>query len=189
MAESPESSASRRAKVRPDAGGSHRLFCGSATTLRVAREQSTTVRLASVRPHGARLLVRFEGVDDAGAAAEFAGALLYAPRTSLEVAAGEYLDADLVGCAVHGGDGTHYGDGRARRALSSERHAGRRRRNDADGQRDRHQHRPRTQKQITIDPPEGLMRLAASRFAGGPLRTPLTAASTAFLIEEPVAVW
>jgi len=63
-----------------------------------------------VRPHGARLLVRFEGVDDAGAAAEFAGALLYAPRTSLDVASDEYLDADLIGCAVQGDDGTQYGE-------------------------------------------------------------------------------
>jgi len=54
--------------------------------------------------------VRFEGVDDAGAAAAFTGAVLYAPRARLDVAPGEYLDADLVGCAVHGGDGTHYGE-------------------------------------------------------------------------------
>jgi len=63
-----------------------------------------------VRRHGARLLVRFEGVDDAGAAAEFAGALLYAPRSSLDVAPDEYLDADLIGCSVNASDGTHYGE-------------------------------------------------------------------------------
>ncbi|HEX3458981.1 MAG TPA: ribosome maturation factor RimM [Candidatus Baltobacteraceae bacterium] len=80
-----------------------RLTCGHG-------EQNATVRLASVRPHGARLLVRFEGVEDAGAAAEFAGSVLYAPRTSLDVAPDEYLDADLIGCSVQGGDGTEYGE-------------------------------------------------------------------------------
>ena len=63
-----------------------------------------------MRPHSGRLLVRFEGVDDAVAAAAFTGAVLYAPRISLDVAPDEYLDADLIGCAVHGGDGAHYGE-------------------------------------------------------------------------------
>lgn len=35
--------------------------------------------------------------------------MLYAARDSLAVNPGEYLDADLIGCAVENRDGTHYG--------------------------------------------------------------------------------
>jgi 16S rRNA processing protein RimM len=73
-------------------------------------EENSAVRVETVRPHGGRLLVRFDGVGDAGAAAGFAGGVLFAPRAGLDVRPGEYLDADLVGCAVHGIDGTLYGE-------------------------------------------------------------------------------
>jgi 16S rRNA processing protein RimM len=67
------------------------------------------IRLLTVRPHGNRLLVRIEGVDDASGAKEYAGALLYAPRERISLSEGEYLDDDLVGCAVLGTDGAAYG--------------------------------------------------------------------------------
>ena len=67
------------------------------------------MRIVTVRPHRGRLLVRFEGIDDATAALAFAGATLHAPRANLELHPGEYFDADLVGCAVQGTDGTPYG--------------------------------------------------------------------------------
>jgi 16S rRNA processing protein RimM len=67
------------------------------------------VRLASVRPHKDRLLLRFEGIDDPDAAQAYAGAMLYASRDKLDVGEGEYLDVDLIGCAVEGVDGTKYG--------------------------------------------------------------------------------
>ena len=44
------------------------------------------------------------------AAQGYVGALLYAPREQVALADGEYLDDDLVGCAVCGADGTHYGN-------------------------------------------------------------------------------
>jgi len=69
----------------------------------------TTIRLAAVRSHGDRLLVRIAGVEDASSAQDFAGALLYASRDRLSVSEGEYLDDDLIGCAVIGEGGTAYG--------------------------------------------------------------------------------
>jgi 16S rRNA processing protein RimM len=35
--------------------------------------------------------------------------MFYAPRESLDVGEGEYLDVDLIGCAVVGTDGRQYG--------------------------------------------------------------------------------
>jgi 16S rRNA processing protein RimM len=70
---------------------------------------STTIRVASVRPHKGRLLIRIEGVADAAAATAYAGAVLYAPRSHVPLRENEYLDDDLVGCAVYGTDGTRYG--------------------------------------------------------------------------------
>ena len=73
------------------------------------RNGTSTIVIASVRPHKDRLLLRFEGVDDANAAEAYAGSTLYADREKLDVGEGEYLDVDLVGCAVVGVDGKHYG--------------------------------------------------------------------------------
>jgi 16S rRNA processing protein RimM len=72
-------------------------------------DSSSTIRLTAVRPHQKRLLLRIEGVDDATAAQAYAGASLHAPRQRADLAPGEYLDADLVGCSVVGSDGTPYG--------------------------------------------------------------------------------
>lgn len=69
----------------------------------------STLRVTGVRPHKGRLLVRAEGIEDVDAAQNYVGAVLYAPRDSVDVAADEYLDADLVGCRVLGIDGTEYG--------------------------------------------------------------------------------
>ena len=73
------------------------------------RNGTTTIVIASVRPHKDRLLVRFEGVDDANAAEAYAGSTLYAGRDKLDVGEGEYLDVDLIGCKVAGIDGKEYG--------------------------------------------------------------------------------
>lgn len=78
--------------------------------LRCARgDDLSTVRVTAVRPHGGRLLIRIAGVEDASSAGNYAGALLYAPRDWVALLPGEYLDDDLVGCAVRGKDGTQYG--------------------------------------------------------------------------------
>jgi 16S rRNA processing protein RimM len=71
-------------------------------------DNRSPIRIESVRPHKGRLLIRIEGVDRAAAAA-YAGALIYAPREAIALAEGEFLDDDLVGCAVLAIDGTACG--------------------------------------------------------------------------------
>jgi 16S rRNA processing protein RimM len=70
---------------------------------------SSTVRIASVRTHKGRLLIRIAGVDDTNAATAYAGAILFASRADVPLQTGEYFDEDLIGCAVYGKDGTAYG--------------------------------------------------------------------------------
>jgi 16S rRNA processing protein RimM len=56
--------------------------------------------LASVREHKGRLLVSFKDAVSAVDAEKLAGATLYAERDRIELKPGEYLDRDLIGCAV-----------------------------------------------------------------------------------------
>lgn len=67
------------------------------------------VTLKSVREHKGRLLIALEQAPDATSAERYAGATLYAPREALDVGEGEYLDIDLVGCAVRAESGKPYG--------------------------------------------------------------------------------
>lgn len=62
-----------------------------------------------MRAHKGRLLVTFDGVDDAEAAQKFTGAVLYAPRERVPLGEGEFFDEDLAGCIVVGEDGKAYG--------------------------------------------------------------------------------
>lgn len=95
-------------KCDPTTAG--RIVFSPGAVLRCERGTASSVlRIVGVREHQARLLLRAEGVDDADVAKSYAGAVLYAPRGRLDVADGEYLDADLVGCRVRGVDGTDYG--------------------------------------------------------------------------------
>jgi 16S rRNA processing protein RimM len=95
-------------KCDPTSGG-RTVVCADAELRCVHSGGSQTVRLTSVRPHKNRLLIRLAGIDDANAAAEYVGSMLYAPRAAVALAEGEYLDDDLVGCAVLGTDGKAYG--------------------------------------------------------------------------------
>ena len=70
---------------------------------------SQNLKLASVREHKGRLLVRFVGVDDVTSAQALIGATFFAPRERLDVASDEYLDVELVGCEVFGPDDKRYG--------------------------------------------------------------------------------
>lgn len=67
------------------------------------------VHLESVREHKGRLLIALDEAQDADEAETYIGATFYAPRESLDVSQGEYLDVDLIGCAVHSIDGTEHG--------------------------------------------------------------------------------
>jgi 16S rRNA processing protein RimM len=99
-----------RGELKCDPTTPGRIVFSAGAELRCERgAESSTVRLTGVRPHKDRLLIRIEGVDDADAAQAYAGATLHASRERIELGPGEYLDADLVGCAVVGVDGTDYG--------------------------------------------------------------------------------
>jgi 16S rRNA processing protein RimM len=99
-----------RGELKCDPTSAGRAAISAGAQLRCAgAAQSTTIRVASARPHKGRLLIRIAGVDDADAAAAYAGATLFAPRAAISLGQGEYLDEDLVGCAVRGVDGTDYG--------------------------------------------------------------------------------
>ncbi len=99
-----------RGELKCDPTTSGRTVFSAGATLRCVIEgQSQSVRLTSVREHKGRLLVRFEGVDDATSAQTLIGATFFAPRERLDIAADEYLDIDLAGCEVFGTRGTRYG--------------------------------------------------------------------------------
>ena len=53
-----------------------------------------------MREHKGRLLISLRGVATADAAQPYTGAIFRAERARLDVAEGEYLDRDLVGCAL-----------------------------------------------------------------------------------------
>ncbi len=53
--------------------------------------------------------MQLAGAADRTQAQKYVGATLYAPRESVPLADGEYLDADLVGCAVVDEGGRAYG--------------------------------------------------------------------------------
>lgn len=59
-----------------------------------------TLTLRSVREHKGRLLVTFEGLNDATAAQRLIGGTLYAETSAIELDEGEHLDRDLVGCTL-----------------------------------------------------------------------------------------
>lgn len=72
-------------------------------------ENASALRITHVREHKGRLLLTFEGVDDATAAGRFVGSTLFAPRADIRLDPGEYLDRDLVGCAVIDSSGKRLG--------------------------------------------------------------------------------
>ena len=67
------------------------------------------VHIESVREHKGRLLIALDEAPDATSAEKYIGATFFAPREALDVAEGEYLDVDLIGCNVVGASGTNYG--------------------------------------------------------------------------------
>lgn len=88
----------------------HAVFSAGVELSCARGDEVSPVRIHGVRPHKGRLLLQIEGVESADAAQSYVGAVLYAPRDQVTLADGEYLDDDLVGCAVYGVDGRHYGN-------------------------------------------------------------------------------
>jgi 16S rRNA processing protein RimM len=99
-----------RGELKCDPTTAGRIVFSPGAILQCQREEtSSPVRLSQVRAHKSRFIIRLEGVDDADAAGAYVGAVLFAPRGAVALNEGEYLDEDLVGCAVHGADETPYG--------------------------------------------------------------------------------
>lgn len=95
-------------KCDPTSAG-RALFVPGATLLCELNNRGEHVTIESVREHKGRLLIALEQARDATAAERFVGATFVASRESLDVDEGEYLDIDLVGCAVVGPDRKVYG--------------------------------------------------------------------------------
>ena len=99
-----------RGELKCDPSNAGRGVIVAGAELRASgAEVSGVVRITSVRPHKGRLLIRFEGVDDAESAQRYAGVTLYAARERVALEPGEYFDDDLAGCAVVGVRGESYG--------------------------------------------------------------------------------
>ncbi len=99
-----------RGELKCDPTSAGRIVFSNGVVLRCERGQtSSQIWLTQVRAHQSRLIIRIEGVEDASAADEYVGSVLYAPRQDVALNDGEYLDADLVGCAVKGVDDVSYG--------------------------------------------------------------------------------
>jgi 16S rRNA processing protein RimM len=95
-------------KCDPTSAG-RALFVPGAKLLCEVDGHSEYVTLESVREHKGRLLIALDEAQDATAAERFIRATFSAPREALDVEPGEYLDVDLVGCAVVGPDRKAYG--------------------------------------------------------------------------------
>ena len=95
-----------RGELKCDPTSAGRAVFSAGARLRCESEEVT---LASVREHKGRLLIVIAGAPDATSAQRFVGATVFAPRESLDVAPGEYLDVDLVGCRVVDANGKTYG--------------------------------------------------------------------------------
>jgi 16S rRNA processing protein RimM len=76
--------------------------------------------VAGSRDHSGRCLVRFEGVEDRGAAEALRGCVLTAPRAEVAVPEDAYWTADLIGLPVLDGEGTEVG--RVRGAVDGAAH-------------------------------------------------------------------
>ena len=95
-------------KFLPTALGEHAFASGTIVamgSLSDARE----LRCAGVRRHHERLLLAFDGITTPEAAREIVGAELFGQAGEIELAPGEFLDAELVGMALVDATGIEIG--------------------------------------------------------------------------------
>lgn len=85
------------------------LFVPGAEFRYTARAREGRARIEGVREHQGRLLLRLGGATDPDSASVFVGATLFAPKASVPLESGEFLDVDLLGCEVSGIEGRSYG--------------------------------------------------------------------------------
>jgi 16S rRNA processing protein RimM len=96
-------------KCDPSSAGRTLFSAGERLRAQLAGGTSIDVELLAVRQHKNRLLVRLKGVASANDAQRFAGAMLFADRSRIELEPGEYLDRDLEGCELLTADGGSLG--------------------------------------------------------------------------------
>jgi 16S rRNA processing protein RimM len=96
-------------KVAANRIGEDALAAGLAVRVRLPDGTAQSLRIAAMREHQGRPLVRFDGIDDAAAAAALVGSTLWIDRGAVVLGAHEYLDEDLVGCMVVDAAGTRLG--------------------------------------------------------------------------------
>ena len=91
-----------RGELKLDASrvGDDAMRAGLAVTLRLPGGESRTMTIASVRRQRDRPLIRIDGIDDANAAEALVGAEVTIARDDAPLGAGEYFDADLIGCRL-----------------------------------------------------------------------------------------
>ena len=90
--------------------GADALRPGSTIRVRLADGVERDLRVRATRLHKGRPLAAFDGYDDVNAAEALVGATLALDRADVVLSPDEYLDADLVGCAMVGVDGENLGD-------------------------------------------------------------------------------
>lgn len=81
------------------------FVAGAVVGVRLRSGQEREARIRAVRAHRGRILVFFDGVNDATAAEAYAGAELALDEHALVLDPNEYLDADLIGCTLVDEDG------------------------------------------------------------------------------------
>ncbi len=95
-------------KCMPVRSDETRLVVGGSYALSPT-DDAQSVTLTAVRRHHGRWIVALAGVTDQEAARAFVGRELFVDAGSLELAEGEYLDADLVGLRIVDESGTLLG--------------------------------------------------------------------------------
>ena len=91
-----------RGELKLDASrvGDDAMRAGLAVSLRLADGTTHEMTIASVRRQKDRPLICITGINDANAAEALVGAQVTIARGDAPLGAGEYFDADLVGCRL-----------------------------------------------------------------------------------------
>jgi len=97
-------------KVAASRIGEDALVAGLQVRATLADGTTRALRIAAIRRHQGRPLVRFQGIDDADGAAALVGSSLAIDRSDVVLSADEYLDDELVGCTVLDAAGTPLGN-------------------------------------------------------------------------------
>ncbi len=89
--------------------GADALATGCVVRARLADGSERELRVRTARMHKGRPLAAFDGFDDINAAQVLVGATIALDHAAVNLAAGEYLDAELVGCTLVDGAGADVG--------------------------------------------------------------------------------